>query len=123
MIAGVVTARNPGEALEKIKTSKFNLYEVRLDSFESFEGLEVLGEYSKKLIFTPRRREEGGIRPLDDGTRLSLYRRVMELKPAYVDVEFASDIAQEVMELAKEKGLVLFSPTTTSMEPRILGSS
>lgn len=29
----------------------------------------------------------------------------MELKPAYVDVEFASDIAQEVMELAKEKGV------------------
>lgn len=47
MIAGVVTARNPGEALEKIKTSKFNLYEVRLDSFESFEGLEVLGNILK----------------------------------------------------------------------------
>ncbi|AGT34304.1 hypothetical protein OCC_14110 [Thermococcus litoralis DSM 5473] len=47
MIAGVVTAKNPEEALEKIKTSKFDLYEVRLDSFESFEGLEVLGNILK----------------------------------------------------------------------------
>ncbi len=29
----------------------------------------------------------------------------MELKPAYVDVEFASDIAQEVIELARENGV------------------
>ncbi|MDK2914151.1 MAG: 3-dehydroquinate dehydratase [Thermococcaceae archaeon] len=105
MIAGVVTAKNPEEALEKIKTSKFDLYEVRLDSFESFEGLEVLGEYSKKLIFTPRRREEGGIRPLDDETRLGLYRRVISLSPAYVDVEFGSKIAQEVIELARKNGV------------------
>ncbi|ALV62715.1 3-dehydroquinate dehydratase I [Thermococcus sp. 2319x1] len=105
MIAGVVTAKNPREALEKIKASNFDLYEIRLDSFWEFEGLEVLGEYSKRLIFTPRRKEEGGIRPLDDGTRLRLYRRVMALKPAYVDVEFGSKIASEVIELAREKSV------------------
>lgn len=92
MIVGVVIVRNLGEVFEKIKILKFNFYEVRFDFFESFEGLEVLGEYFKKFIFMLRRREEGGIRFFDDGIRLSFYRRVMEFKLVYVDVEFVLDI-------------------------------
>ncbi|MBP1912799.1 3-dehydroquinate dehydratase [Thermococcus stetteri] len=105
MIAGVVVAKNPGEALEKIRGSDFPLYEVRLDSFEDFEGLEVLAEYSKMLIFTPRRREEGGLREMGEVERLELYKRAIELRPAYVDVELNSEIVGEVVGLAREKGV------------------
>ena len=119
MIAAVITARNAKEALEKVKTVEADLYEVRVDHFEGFEDLEVLAEMGEKLILTPRRNEEGGAREFSEAERLELYGRLVNLKPAYIDVELRSEIAADVLELARKKriGTILsyhnFSGTPT----------
>ncbi len=119
MIAAVITARNVKNALGKIKTVGADLYEVRVDYFEGFEDIEALAEMRGKLILTPRRKEEGGVREFDEEERLELYKRLINLKPAYIDVELRSEIAPDVLELARKKrvGTILsyhnFSGTPT----------
>lgn len=109
MIAAVITSRNAKEAFEKVKIIEADLYEVRIDYFESFEDLETLAEMRKKLILTPRRKEEGGAREFDEEERLELYKRLINLKPTYIDVELRSEIATDVLELARKKrvGVIL----------------
>ncbi|WP_099211937.1 3-dehydroquinate dehydratase [Thermococcus henrietii] len=108
MIAGVVLARDAREAAAKIEGSRADLYEVRLDHFESFD-LSPLKPYAERLILTVRRAEEGGYRRIPEEERLELYRRAMELGPRYVDVEVYSGIAGEVIEEARRKkvGVIL----------------
>lgn len=108
MIAGVVVARNAREAVAKIREGNADIYEVRVDRFESFE-LAPLKPFADRLIITIRRAEEGGFRRIPEEERLELYRRAMTLKPRYVDVEARSEIAGEVMREARKRrvGVIL----------------
>ncbi|WP_394353013.1 3-dehydroquinate dehydratase [Thermococcus sp. GR4] len=102
-------AKNAQKAVEKIKSGEADLYEVRLDHFSSFDGLEELEPFAPNLIFTFRSYEEGGRREASDEERLRVYKRVLELYPAYVDVGLNSGIAERVVKEAREKrvGVVL----------------
>ena len=104
MIAGVVVAKNPEEALKIMKGGDADLYEIRIDAMENLEELEILKPFADSLIFTVRSGEEGGIRNMSPQARLALYEKVLRLHPAYVDVELNSAIASNVMELAREFG-------------------
>ena len=104
MIAGVVLAGNAREAAEKIRRCRADLYEVRLDYFDSFD-LSPLGPFADRLILTVRRAEEGGHRRIPEEERLELYRKAMALGPRYIDVEAQSEISDEVMREARRKGV------------------
>ncbi len=104
MIAGVVVAKNAREAVRLIESSSADLYEIRLDGFQS-RDLAPLREFSDRLIITVRRVEEGGLSFIPEEERLELYRTAMEIEPAYVDVEVYSRIAEEVVKEAKRAGV------------------
>ncbi|CAB49371.1 3-dehydroquinate dehydratase [Pyrococcus abyssi] len=104
MIATVILADSIKEAIEKIKSSSSDLYELRADSLKDYSKLELLEPYSEKLVVTIRSKDEGGFKELSDEKRLELYSKFLEIKPRYVDVEFRSKIKDEVMEIAKRVG-------------------
>ncbi|ALM74447.1 type I 3-dehydroquinate dehydratase [Thermococcus barophilus] len=103
MIAGTIKAKGIDEAIGIIKKGTADLYELRVDAMESFDGIEKLKPFAKKLIITVRSREEGGFREIGDKERLKLFKEFLRVKPAFVDVEFKSEIAEDVIRLAKEK--------------------
>ncbi len=104
MIAGVVVAKNPEEAVKIIKGYDADLYEIRVDAMENVGELEILKPFADSLIFTVRSGKEGGIRSISPQTRLAIYEKVLRLRPAYVDVELNSAIASKVIKLAREFG-------------------
>ncbi|WP_461863132.1 type I 3-dehydroquinate dehydratase [Thermococcus sp.] len=103
MIAGTIKAKRIDEAIKIIKMKKADLYEIRADALESFEGIERLKPFAEKLIVTVRSKEEGGFREISDEERLELFGEFMRIKPAFVDIEFKSAISKNVIELAKGK--------------------
>jgi len=104
MIAGTVKAKSIDEAIGIIEKGTADLYELRVDAMESFEGIEKLKPFAGKLIITVRSKEEGGFREIGDKERRRLFKEFMRVKPAFVDVEFKSEIAEDVIRLAREKG-------------------
>jgi len=105
MIAGTIKAKSIDDAIKIIERGEADLYELRVDAMESFEGIEKLKSFGNKLIITVRSKEEGGFREISDEERLKLFEEFMKVKPAFVDVEFKSKIAKNVIELAREKGV------------------
>ncbi|NJE09170.1 type I 3-dehydroquinate dehydratase [Thermococcus sp. M39] len=105
MIAGTIKAKTVDEAIKIIEKGKADLYELRVDAMESFEGIEKLKSFRNKLIITVRSKEEGGFREISDEERLKLFEEFMRVKPAFVDVEFKSKIAEDVIRLARGRGV------------------
>ena len=103
MIAGTVEAKTIDEAIRIIKRGTADLYEIRVDAMESFEGIDKLKSFGDKLIITVRSKEEGGFREIKDEERMKIFEEFMRAKPAFVDVEFKSKIAGEVIRLARER--------------------
>lgn len=104
MIAGTIKAESIDEAIRLIETGTADLYELRVDALKSPEGIEKLAPFSERLIITVRSKEEGGFREIDDEERLMLFKELMDIKPAFVDVEFKSSIVRDVIELAGKMG-------------------
>ncbi|WP_324735661.1 type I 3-dehydroquinate dehydratase [Thermococcus sp. SY098] len=105
MIAGTIKAKSIDEVIRIIEKDTADLYELRVDAMESFEGIEKLKPFAEKLIITVRSKEEGGFREIGDEERLKLFEGFMGINPAFVDVEFKSKIAEDVIRLAGEKGV------------------
>jgi len=103
MIVGTIKAKSIDEAIKIIEMGKADLYELRVDAMESFDGIEKLKSFRNKLIITVRSKEEGGFREISDEKRLKLFEEFMKVNPAFVDVEFKSEITKNVIELAREK--------------------
>ncbi|MBO8173770.1 MAG: type I 3-dehydroquinate dehydratase [Thermococcus sp.] len=105
MIAGTIRAKSIDEVIKIIEREEADLYELRVDAMENFEGIEKLKPFAGKLIITVRSKEEGGFREISDEERLKLFEEFMKVKPAFVDVEFKSKITKNVIELARERGV------------------
>ena len=105
MIAGVVVAKNPIDALKLIEKENAELYEIRVDSFETLKQMDILRSYSSKIIFTVRSASEGGLRKISEDERLRIYQRLIRLYPAYVDVELNASISDEIIKLARDNGV------------------
>ena len=105
MIAGTIKAESIDEAIRLIETGTADLYELRVDALKSPEGIEKLAPFSERLIITVRSKEEGGFREIDNEERLVLFKELMDIKPAFVDVEFKSGIVRDVIELAGKMGV------------------
>ncbi|AHF79879.1 type I 3-dehydroquinate dehydratase [Thermococcus paralvinellae] len=103
MIAGTIKAKTVDEVIRIIEKGTADLYELRVDAMESLDGIEKLKPFAGKLIITVRSKEEGGFRETSDEERLKLFEEFMRINPAFVDVEFKSKIAKNVIELAREK--------------------
>ncbi len=103
MIAGTIKAKGIDEVIKIIERGEADLYELRVDAMESFEGIEKLKSFAGKLIITVRSKEEGGFREIGDKERLRLSREFIRINPAFVDVEFKSKIAEDVIRLARER--------------------
>lgn len=104
LICGVVPVRKPRD-IEKALEAPVTCLELRLDYLEAdLAEVRPLLEHAvarRVVIFTVRRREEGGQWRGDEEGREALYRKLLELNPHYIDVEAESPIIGEV---AKIKG-------------------
>ncbi|HII67905.1 MULTISPECIES: type I 3-dehydroquinate dehydratase [Thermococcus] len=103
MIAGVIKAKTVNEAIKIIENGRTDLYELRVDAMKSFEGIEKLRSFAEKLIITVRSKEEGGFREIRDEERIKLFEEFMRINPAFVDIEFRSKIAEDVIRLIRER--------------------
>jgi 3-dehydroquinate dehydratase-1 len=109
MIALSIKAKTIDGAIKIIEKGEADLYELRGDALESLEGMEMLKPFAKRLIVTVRSKEEGGFKEIPDEERLMLFKEFIQLKPKFIDVEFNSKIAVEIIKLAKDNkvGLIL----------------
>ena len=103
MLAGIVVAGDPVEALKKIEKNPMELYEIRVDAMHTLENFELLEKHKNRLILTVRRIEEGGFRKLSERKRKEIFERILEISPRYVDIEHRSSIKEEVMRVAKKR--------------------
>jgi len=102
MIALSIKAKTIDGAIKIIEKGKADLYELRVDVLGSLEGMEMLKPFAKRLIVTIRSKEEGGFKEIPDEKRLMLFKKFIQLKPKFIDVEFNSKIAVEIIKLAKD---------------------
>ena len=105
MLVGVVVASDAREALDVIKKSNAELYEVRVDSFKTLKELNLLKSIAFKSIFTLRSFEEGGFQAFSSGERIEIFKKLIEMHPRYVDVEFLSSVRDRVMKMARKEGV------------------
>ena len=111
MICGSVPVRRPADVYRALETPVPCL-ELRLDYLEVglAEVRPALEQAAarKTVIFTVRRREEGGAWRGSEEERASLYLKLLELNPHYVDVEAEASIAGHVA-AARGKTLLIAS--------------
>ncbi|MFX1252310.1 MAG: type I 3-dehydroquinate dehydratase [Promethearchaeota archaeon] len=71
------------------------IFEIRADYLKKgdlvYKTLEkIRNSTRRKLIFTLRKKDEGGMLDLDDGVRKNIFLDAIDLKFDYIDVEFSS---------------------------------
>jgi len=111
LTCGALPVRRPNDVYKALE-APVPCLELRLDYLEAglAEVKPALEEAAarKTVIFTVRRREEGGAWRGTEEERASLYLKLLELNPHYVDVEAEAPIARQVAE-ARGKTLVIAS--------------
>jgi 3-dehydroquinate dehydratase-1 len=111
LICGAVPVRKPADVRRALE-APVPCLELRLDYLEAglAEVRPALEEAvaKKAVIFTVRRREEGGAWRGPEEERASLYLKLLELNPHYVDVEAEASIAGQVA-AARGKTLLIAS--------------
>ena len=75
--------------------TKAPIFEIRADYLKKddliYKTLEKIRNSSgRKLIFTLRKKDEGGMQDLDDRVRKNIFLDAIDLKFDYIDVEFSS---------------------------------
>jgi 3-dehydroquinate dehydratase/shikimate dehydrogenase len=78
-------------AMRAAKSTGADLVELRLDYMEEFDLRRLLDYRPLPVIVTFRRKDQGGARELEEGERLALLSRALELGAEYVDVESGSE--------------------------------
>lgn len=93
-LIGVIRGPTINAAKEQIaKASKFaDLIEVRLDLLEE-KALDRLSELPrlKPMIFTFRKKSQGGARDLSENDRLTLFEKCLSIQPEFCDIETDTD--------------------------------
>ena len=105
MLTGVLlesTMRELAKVLDTVNTSLYQMLELRLDackdfSVEEFQHLRL----PLPCIFTFRSRAEGGFCAREESDRIRLLKRLIRLKPAFLDIE-ASVPAETILAIRKE---------------------
>lgn len=98
MLVGVVLGKAVEEILQQIEElkGKVDLAEVRLDYLDE-SAWPKIGWLKEKaclpLLFTFRKKEQGGRFALEEKKRLALYEKALSLQPAYADIEADTDPA------------------------------
>ncbi|MCC6020000.1 MAG: type I 3-dehydroquinate dehydratase [Thermoproteaceae archaeon] len=111
LACGAVPVRR-GHEIYRALRSPLRCLELRLDYLEV--GLSEVraalerAASERVVIFTVRRREEGGAWRGSEEERAELYARLVELRPSYIDVEVDSPIARRVASL-RERGVRLIA--------------
>ena len=94
MLAAVIRGPTIGAALEEMRRARpfADLFELRLDRFESLKGIGKIADASPlPLIFTLRKGEQGGGRKMEEGERLKAIEELLDLGPSYLDIEADTD--------------------------------
>lgn len=103
-LVGVIKGPTIAAAKEQIASALpyADLVEIRLDLFES-KALSHLKELprSKPMIFTFRKKSQGGARDLLEQDRLELFEKCLSAQPEYCDIETDTDL--NFFEKIKEK--------------------
>jgi 3-dehydroquinate dehydratase-1 len=111
LICGAVPVRKPADVYRALE-APVTCLELRLDYLEvgPAEVRPALEQAAarKTVIFTVRRREEGGAWRGSEEERAGLYLKLLELNPHYVDVEAEASIAGHVA-AARGKTLLIAS--------------
>ena len=111
MICGSVPVRKPPDVYRALE-APVPCLELRLDYLQAglAEVRPALEQAAarKTVIFTVRRREEGGAWRGSEEERTGLYLKLLELNPHYVDVETEASIAGQVA-AARGKTLLIAS--------------
>lgn len=106
MLAAVIKGPTIGAALAEMNQAApfADLFELRLDHFEE-EAIaqidQIISQSSQPLIFTFRKKEQGGARDIPENERLRKIERLLELHPAYCDIEADTD-PQFIERIAKK---------------------
>lgn len=99
MLITVITASNYTEAFDQIQSvsQKTDGVELRLDYGLDFSAVKKLREtFSLPMIFTLRKKSQGGLYSKDESERLHMIEKFCELQPEYVDIEY--DVSREWIE-------------------------
>jgi len=108
-ISAILHDRIPARLLKTLRRDGADLVETRVDLYNSTKVEYVLNSLKKTkqisrlpIISTIRRPEDGGEKPIDNKSRLELFRAIIPLVDC-VDTEIDSPITDEVVRLAKKR--------------------
>ncbi|MEC7840091.1 MAG: shikimate dehydrogenase [Chlamydiota bacterium] len=113
MLCAVICGPSLNEAREQVRksSSRVDMVEFRIDQFE-FDQVEAIAHLkeasSVPVIFTLRKRSHGGEYRGDEEERLDDIRKLLEIKPEYLDLEYDVDYAfyEEVNLISSETSLI-----------------
>ncbi len=111
MICVSIGAKTVREFLSAVEASKpyAELFELRADLLEEFEGLDRLSELRDSLVVTVRRRSDGGAFAGPEDRRLRLLTKLSaELRPLCVDLEIDAG-GTEVIRTLRRLGVGLIA--------------
>ncbi len=94
MLAAVIKGPTAEAALAEMEQAKnlCDLFELRLDFFESLDRIgEIAARSPLPLIFTFRKKEQGGARDIPEDERLRKIEELLSFRPAYCDIEADTD--------------------------------
>lgn len=94
MLIGVIFRSKVDEILQEMELIKHlvDAAEIRLDYFEDWGALALLKEKAVlPLVFTFRRKNQGGRLAIAEEKRLELFEKALLLKPSFADIEADTD--------------------------------
>ncbi len=96
-IIATTFAEDTSEFISSISDIELSLFELRVDALQRYDVEELCGT-DKDLVITVRRKEEGGVKEIPEGKRLSIFDDFLEKDPAFVDIELNSEIVDDVLD-------------------------
>ena len=111
MICVAIAAKNANETRKKAKKAielGADLIEIRLDYFNSIiltELHELVKFIQKPVILTLRKPSEGGNFQRPESERIDTLRKIIETRPAYVDVEINTQNFEDLIQLGNKNSV------------------
>jgi len=100
-IIGTTFANDTEEFAEIVNSFENGLFEVRIDAMDDYNTAD-LAEIDKRLIITVRCEKEGGLKKIPEDERLKIFKDLLTVEPSFIDIEFRSDILDEVLDLIND---------------------
>ncbi|MGM0510965.1 MAG: type I 3-dehydroquinate dehydratase [Thermoplasmatota archaeon] len=97
-IVGTTFVNDTKEFADIVESSQNRLFELRVDALEDYD-LTDIAEIDKRLIITVRHEKEGGLKKIPEDERLKIFKDLLTVEPSFIDIEFRSDILDEVLDL------------------------